>query len=137
MSIYATLWTLKFPREGEETIGCEWITVRAQAVPAHVGTPTPGHGYEGGDPYAGFLPPAVELDGQGSAPHDRALVFVTEHSIKGTERNQGVRFLIDEVRAEQPWTEDRPQATIHKASGVLNYGNSKSHRNPSRGDSHE
>lgn len=87
MSIYATLWTLKFPREGEETIGGDWITVRAQAVPAHIGTPTPGHGYEGGDPYAGFLPPPVEVDDQGSARHDRAVVFVTEHSIKGTERS--------------------------------------------------
>jgi hypothetical protein len=87
MSIYVTLWTLKFPREGEETIGCDWITVRAQAVPAHIGTPTPGHGYEGGDPYAGFLPPPVEVDRHGAAPYDRAVVFVTEHSIKGTERN--------------------------------------------------
>ena len=87
MSIYATLWTLKFPREGDETIGCEWITVRAQAVPAHIGTLTPSHGDEGGDPYAGFLPPAVEVEDQGFAPYDRAVVFVTEHSIKGTEHN--------------------------------------------------
>jgi hypothetical protein len=50
MSIYATLRTLKFAREGDEHVGCEWIEVRAQAVPAHVGSPTPGCGYEGGDP---------------------------------------------------------------------------------------
>jgi hypothetical protein len=45
MSIYATLWALKFPKEGDEHLGCEWIGVRAQAVPAHVGSPTPGCGY--------------------------------------------------------------------------------------------
>ncbi len=73
MSIYATLWTLKFPREGDETLGGEWITVRAQAVPAHIGTPTPRHGYEGGDPYAAFLPPPVAVDAQGRAPFDRAV----------------------------------------------------------------
>ncbi|HOY57588.1 MAG TPA: hypothetical protein PK640_05540 [Verrucomicrobiota bacterium] len=31
MSICATLWTLKFPREGNATLGCDWITVHAQA----------------------------------------------------------------------------------------------------------
>ena len=45
MSIYATLWTLKFPLEGDATLGCDWITVRAQAVPAHIGTPTSGHAH--------------------------------------------------------------------------------------------
>ncbi len=54
---------------------------------AHVGTPTPGHGYESGDPYPGFLPPPVAVNAQGEAPHDRAVVFVTEHSIKGTQRH--------------------------------------------------
>jgi hypothetical protein len=39
MSIYATLWALKFPKEGDEHSGCEWIEVRAQAVSAHVGSP--------------------------------------------------------------------------------------------------
>lgn len=29
MSIYATLWTLKFPKEGDEHLGCGWIEVRA------------------------------------------------------------------------------------------------------------
>ena len=87
MSIYATLWVLKFPLEGDETPGCDWIAVRAQAVPAHIGTPTPGFGYEKGDPYADFLPPPVVVDAAGAAPHDRAVVFVTEHSIKGTARN--------------------------------------------------
>ncbi len=87
MSIYATLWTLKFPNEGDEHLGCEWIEVSAQAVPAHVGSPTPGMGYEKGDPYAAFLPPAVATDAEGNAPFPRAVVFVTEHPIKGTERS--------------------------------------------------
>ena len=87
MSIYATLWTLKFPKEGDEHSGCEWIEVRAQAVPAHVGSPTPGCGYEDGDPYAAFLPPPVVADADGNAPFHRAVVIVTEYSIKGTERS--------------------------------------------------
>ncbi|CAN5575644.1 hypothetical protein BH20VER1_BH20VER1_27080 [soil metagenome] len=32
MSISATLWTLKFPKEGDEHHGCDWIAVIAQAV---------------------------------------------------------------------------------------------------------
>lgn len=62
MSIYATLWKLKFPKEGDEYLGCDWIEVTAQGVPPHIGTPTPGQGYEDGDPYADFLPPPVETD---------------------------------------------------------------------------
>lgn len=81
------MWTVKFPKEGDEHLGCEWIEVRAQAVPAHVGSPTPGCGYEAGDPYAAFLPPAIETDADGEAPFHRAVVIVTEHSIKGTERS--------------------------------------------------
>ena len=87
MSIYATLWTLKFPQEGDSHRDCEWIEVIAQAVPAHVGSPTPGCGYEDGDPFAAFLPPAVATDAEGNAPFHRAVAIVTEHSIKGTERS--------------------------------------------------
>ncbi len=87
VSIYATLWTLKFPKEGDDHLGCEWIEVRAQAVPAHVGSPTPGCGYEEGDPYAAFLPPAVATDADGNAPFHRAVIIVTEYSLKGTERS--------------------------------------------------
>ncbi|MCX7012518.1 MAG: hypothetical protein NTW86_08150 [Candidatus Sumerlaeota bacterium] len=87
MSIYATLWTLKFPKEGDDYHGCEWIEVMAQSVPAHIGSPTPGCGYEEGDPYASFLPPAIETDENGEAPFMRAVVFVTERSLKGTERS--------------------------------------------------
>ena len=71
MSIYATLWKLKFPKEGDEHSDCEWIEVTAQAVPPHVGSPTPGNGYESGDPFAVFLPPAVETDSDGLAKSKR------------------------------------------------------------------
>jgi hypothetical protein len=60
VNIYATLWHLQFPRHGDTYRGCEWVEVLAQGVPAHIGTPTPGHGYESGDPCESFLPPASE-----------------------------------------------------------------------------
>jgi hypothetical protein len=87
MSIYATLWWLKFPRYGDEYIGCEWIRISAQGVPAHVGTPTRGFGYEDGDPYADFLPPAVEVNAEGDSDFMRAVVIVTEDTQKGTARS--------------------------------------------------
>jgi len=86
MSIYATLWKLKFPRDGNDCPGCEWITVTAQSVPAHIGSPRPGSGYEAGDPYAAFLPPPVSADEAGAAGHMRAVVFVREGTRKGTTR---------------------------------------------------
>lgn len=87
MSIYATLWVLQFPKDGDYISDGEWIRVMAQSVPAHVGSPTPGCGYEDGDPFAAFLPPAIETNADGDAPHHRAVVIVTEHSLKGTERS--------------------------------------------------
>ena len=87
MSIYATLWTLKFPRNGDDFHGCDWIEVTAQGVPPHIGSPTPGAGYESGDPFGAFLPPPVTVDADGDAPHMRAVVFVTESTQKGTERS--------------------------------------------------
>jgi hypothetical protein len=87
MSIYATLWTLQFPEDGDEYLDCEWIKVTAQGVPAHIGSPTPGCGYEDGDPYADFLPPPVETDENGEAEYMRAVVFVTEETRKGTSRS--------------------------------------------------
>jgi len=86
MSIYATLWCLKFPKDGFTPIDDEWIEVIAQAVPAHVGSPTLGQGYEDGDPFADFLPPPVETDDQGNAPFMRAVVIVAGHRDKGTPR---------------------------------------------------
>ncbi len=87
MSIYATLWWLKFPLYGDEYIGCEWIRVSAQAVPAHVGMPTPGFGYEDEDPYADFLPPALKVNAEGDSDFMRAVVIVTEETPKGTARS--------------------------------------------------
>ena len=87
MSIYATLWKLKFPRDGDDYLGCEWVTVIAQGVPPHIGSPTPGCGYEDGDPYAVFLPPPVHTNEDGESAYMRAVVFVTEHTPKGTERS--------------------------------------------------
>ena len=87
MSIYATLWRLKFPRYGNDHTGCEWVEVLAQGVPAHVGTPTPGFGYEAGDPYAAFLPPPVEVGAEDDGRALRAVVIVTEGTPKGTHRS--------------------------------------------------
>jgi hypothetical protein len=87
MSIYATLWWLKFPRYGDEYVGCEWIRVSAQGVPPHIGTPTNGFGYEAGDPYAEFLPPPVEVNADGDSEFMRAVVIVSEETQKGTARS--------------------------------------------------
>mgnify|MGYP003385100238 CR=1 FL=1 len=87
MSIYTTLWRLKFPRYGDLHTGCEWIEVTAQGVPPHVGSSTPGLGYEDGDPYAGFLPPALVTDEDGEAGFMRAVAIITEEAEKGTTRH--------------------------------------------------
>lgn len=87
MSIYATLWKLKFPENGDDYPGCEWLTVTAQGVPGHIGSPSPGGGYEGGNPFAAFLPSPVRTDERGGAEHLRAVVFVTERTPKGTARS--------------------------------------------------
>ena len=87
MSIYATLWQLKFPRYGDDHTGCDWITVAAQGVPDHIGSPSPGSGYEEGDPYAGFLPPAIEVAPDPDSRTMCAVVFVTDEMKKGTSRS--------------------------------------------------
>jgi hypothetical protein len=63
------------------------VKVTAQAVPAHIGSPTAGCGYEEGDPYGDFLPPPMETDEDGQADYHRAVVFVTDETRKGTARN--------------------------------------------------
>jgi hypothetical protein len=87
MSIYATLWKLKFPKYGDDHIGCEWIDVIAQGMRPRIGSPTPGCGYEDGDPYGDFLPPAVITDASGESNYMRAVVFVTAGTPKGTARS--------------------------------------------------
>ena len=87
MSIYATLWHLQFPRHGDAHVGCEWVDVLAQGVRARIGTPTPGYGYESGDPYEAFLPPALRIESGTSEDDLRAVVFVVSTSKKGTARS--------------------------------------------------
>jgi hypothetical protein len=87
VSIYATLWHLRFPREGEADVDGEGVDVLAQGVPAHIGTPTPGYGYESGDPYAAFLPPALQIGDETAEDDLRAVVFVVAASKKGTSRS--------------------------------------------------
>lgn len=87
MSIYSTLWILKFPKFGEYHQACDWTEVIAQGVPPHIGSPSPGLGYERDDPFGDFLPPAVEVSPKGEAEYMRAVVFVTQHTRKGTHRS--------------------------------------------------
>lgn len=87
MSIYATLWRLKFPRYGDDHTRCDWIEVIAQGVPAHIGKSTSGPASEEEDPYAGFLPPAGALPTDDDGQTLRAVVFVTEGTPKGTARS--------------------------------------------------
>src|SRR3954447_1122101 len=82
MSIYATLWILKFPAHGDEYSGCEWETVMAQGVLGHIGTPTEGYGYESGDPYASFLPPATPMPDDEDDLGLRAVVIVRARTEK-------------------------------------------------------
>ena len=87
MSIYATLWSIQMQDPASSFPMPKWVTVTAQAVPPHIGSPTPGCGYENGDPYGEFLPPPVETDENGEAEYHRAVVFVTDRTEKGTARN--------------------------------------------------
>jgi hypothetical protein len=82
MSIYVTLWILKFPKFGDAHSDCEWVDVIGQGVPAHVGTPTFGYGYESGDPYSSFLPPAVSIAEEEDEAFLRAVVIVGEQTDK-------------------------------------------------------
>ncbi len=88
MSIYATLWRLKFPRYGDDHTRCEWIEVIAQGVPPHIGARTSGRPGKEEDPYATFLPPAgaIPADDDGQTMM-RAVVFVMEGTPKGTARS--------------------------------------------------
>ena len=44
MSIYATLWKLKFPRDGDDRPGCEWNTVTDTLLPEAKERAPAGHG---------------------------------------------------------------------------------------------
>lgn len=104
MSIYATHWILKFPKFGDAYFGCEWVSVLGQGVPAHIGTPTPGHGYETGDPYADFLPPAIAVDENEDGAGLRAMVIVREQTEKvGQEYIAPLLVLSGEEYAAMPF----------------------------------
>lgn len=64
MSIYATLWHLRFPRHGDAYAGCE-----------------------SGDPYEAFLRVPLRIEGGVSEDDLRAVVFVSSTSTKGTARS--------------------------------------------------
>ena len=87
MSIYATLWSIQVQDPASPSTLPKWVIVTAQAVPPHVGSLTPGCGYEDGDPYGEFLPPPLSTNKDGEADYNRAVVFVTEGTRKGTARN--------------------------------------------------
>lgn len=87
MSIYATLWSIQVQDPAVSLTNPRWVTVTAQAVPPHIGSSTPGGGYEDGDPYAEFLPPPIETDEMGSAEYNRAVVLVSDETKKGTKRS--------------------------------------------------
>ena len=76
MSIYATLHSIQIKDPATSFSDPRWVEVTAQVVPAHIGSPTPGCGYEEGDPYKSFLPPAIETDENGEAKFHRAVVFI-------------------------------------------------------------
>lgn len=86
MSIYSTLWRLQFPRYGDDHTACEWVEIVAQGVPGHVGTPSPGHGYETGDPFANFLPPPIVLAPDDQGDKLRAVVIVRDGTPKDGQR---------------------------------------------------
>ena len=76
MSIYATLWELKFPLYGQSHTDCEWETVLAQGVPDHIGE-------DGDSDYLAFLPARAQASENGL----RAVVFIRAQQRKGTDRS--------------------------------------------------
>jgi hypothetical protein len=101
MSIYATLWILKFPAHGGGYSSGEWETVVGQGVLGHIGTPTAGYGYESGDPYASFLPPAVPMPDDEDDLGLRAIVIIREQTEKIGQEYIGPLVVLsgDEYRA--------------------------------------
>ena len=122
MSIYATLWTIQIQDPASPFTSPKWVQVTAQAVPAHVGSPTPGCGYENGDPYGDFLPSPIETDEDGQADFHRAVVFVTDETTKGTARNgqeyvNPLLVLTGEEYAKMPF-----QALLEKLEEAIRSG---------------
>lgn len=104
MSIYATQWVLRFPAFGDEYDGCEWVEVIGQGVPGHIGTPSPGYGYESGDPFSDFLPPAIAYDEKVDELALRAIVIVREGTKKeGQEYIRPLLVLSGQEYASTPF----------------------------------
>jgi len=126
MSIYATLWSIQIRDPASPFTSPKWVEVTAQAVPPHIGSPTPGCGYETGDPYADFLPPPVETDEGGQAQYNRAVVFVTDETWKGTASNgqeyvDPLLVLTGEEYAKMPFQVllDRLQGAVQSGPRVV------------------
>jgi len=122
MSIYATLWSIQIQDPALPSTMSRWVTVTAQAVPAHIGSPTLGCGYEDGDPYGDFLPPPVKTNEGGEAEYNRAVVFVTDSTRKGTARNgqeyvDPLFVLTGEEYAKMPF-----QTLLHKLEDAVRTG---------------
>ena len=83
MSIYATMWRLKFPSHGDDYTGCGWIEVIAQGVPAHIGAPTPG--------FANAIP------GLANAMHTESPVISIAGSADLRDLGRGAQQEIDQV----------------------------------------
>jgi hypothetical protein len=64
-------------------------TVLGQGFLGHIGTPTEGHGYESGDPYASFLPPAIPMPDDEDDLGLRAIVVIRQ----GTEKKVGQEYI--------------------------------------------
>src|SRR5438874_935057 len=106
MSIYATRWILKFPSQGDEYPGCDWVEVMGQGVPAHIGTPSPGYGCESGDPFADFLPPAIPVPENDDGTTLRAMVIVRRGAEKvGQEYVRPLLVLSGQEYGSMPFVE--------------------------------
>ena len=122
MSIYATLWSIQIQDPALPSTISRWVTVAAQAVPPHIGSTTSGCGYEDGDPYGDFLPPPVKTNKDGKSEYNRAVVFVTDRTRKGTARNgqeyiDPLLVLTGEEYAKMPF-----QTLLHKLEEAVRSG---------------
>ena len=118
---------LRVPRQRREPLIGNLIPRRPPATARGRGVSgsTAGCGYEAGDPYVDFVPPPLETDGDGQAPYDRAVVFVTDETKKGTARNgqeyvDPLLVLTGEEYAKMPFQVllDRLQETVRSGPRV-------------------
>ena len=87
MSIYATLWSSKIQNPALPSTMPRWVKVTAKPSRPTSAAQALGAVNEDGDPYRDFLPPPVKTNEFGEAEYDRAIVFVTDNTRKGTARN--------------------------------------------------